>query len=62
VPTTSNSSKKETGQVPIRPKVSTIGLQIFVIGAFYIIVTLNQYNLVRQVFGNHFEPTFEEYF
>jgi hypothetical protein len=49
---------KDAIQVPILPKVTNIGSQIYF---FHIFVTLNRYCLVGQVFCNHFEPFFEEY-
>jgi hypothetical protein len=45
-------------QVPILPKVTNIGLQIFLTRTLNIFVTFNQNSLVGHVFCNHFEPVF----
>jgi hypothetical protein len=47
--------------VPILPKVTNIGLQIFVTRTFYIFVTFYQYILVEQFFTNFLSQFFKEY-
>jgi hypothetical protein len=47
---------RAAAQVPILPKVTSIGLQIFVTWSFYIFVTCNDNSLEGQVFCNHFGP------
>jgi hypothetical protein len=47
-------AQPQTDQVPILPKVTNIGLQIFVTDTLYIFVTFNQYSLAGQVFSQLF--------